>query len=249
MIPDVVADVGNTRIKWGVLAPDEPLLDRFVSLPPSPHEWDRERQALPHRPLRWAVASVQPERSERLIEFLRGRGDEVTLLRHEHLPLTVNVEEPRKVGIDRLLNAVAANAALAPGEPAIVVDAGSAVTVDYLDEAHVFQGGTIFPGLDLMTEALHRYTAQLPRVEVRPPYPNLPGKATVPAIQLGVLHAVAGGISAIARHYTALSPTAARIYLTGGQAASIIGALGWDELGLWPEMTLMGILLAARGLP
>jgi len=249
MTPDMVADVGNTRVKWGVCAPDEPRFDSLFSLPPDPAAWEVERASLGARPLRWLIASVQPASSDRLMEWLRGRGDQVTLLKHADIPVTVNVERPDKVGIDRLLNAAAANQALAEGEPAVIVDAGSAVTVDYLDEAHVFQGGTIFPGLDLMAEALHRYTALLPRVEVKAPMPPLPGKATIPAMQLGILHAVAGGIRSITAGYAAGAKTPPRTFITGGQARTIIEAMGWDAGGLWPEMTLMGILFASWGLP
>src|SRR5262245_38413712 len=103
MIPDVVADVGNTRIKWGVCAPDEPRFDHVHSLPPDPAAWESARRPLGERSLLWAVASVQPARSDRLIEWLRGRGDEARLLKHSDLALQVNVEQPEKVGIDRLL--------------------------------------------------------------------------------------------------------------------------------------------------
>ena len=57
------------------------------------------------------------------------------------------MDEPAKVGIDRLLNVFAASALVKPGEPAIVVDAGSAVTVDLLHEDGSFAGGAIFPGM------------------------------------------------------------------------------------------------------
>jgi type III pantothenate kinase len=250
MIPDMVADVGNTRIKWGVCSPDGSRVERVISLPPDPDAWGPAHvELLWSRPLRWAIASVQPARSDRLIEFLRSLGDEALLLKHADLPLKVNVEQPERVGIDRLLNAVAAISRQGPGEPAVLVDAGSAVTVDYLDEAHTFQGGTIFPGLDLMAEALHRYTALLPRVEVSLPLPPLPGKATVPAIQRGIFHAVAGGIEAIYHEYIALSSHIPRAFLTGGQAHVLASAMKWRASALWPEMTLTGVLIAARRLP
>ena len=61
--------------------------------------------------------------------------------------------EDNSVLIDRLLNAVSASRVLPPGRGGVLIDAGSAVTVDWLDEEHVFRGGSIFPGLDLMAEA------------------------------------------------------------------------------------------------
>ena len=116
-------------------------------------------------PLRWAVAGVHPQRCDHLREWLLSRGDRVlTLNRFDQLPLTVAVHEPERVGMDRLLNAVAAAAKLHHGQPGILVDAGSAVTVDWLDESHVFRGGAIFPGFRLMARSLHDYTALLPEI-------------------------------------------------------------------------------------
>lgn len=248
MIPDMVADVGNTRVKWGLGQAAHTFW--HYSLPPDPAVWEETRAAMSPNRFRWVVASVQPARSEKLIEWIKGRGDEAILLRHDHLPLKVNVDEPGKVGIDRLLNAVAAIETLREGEPAVLVDAGSAVTVDWLDEDHVFQGGTIFPGLDLMAEALHRYTALLPRVEMNGPLPAPPGKSTVPAIQSGILHAVAGGIETIIRHYESLTTAKAQVFVTGGSGEAIEAHTpGWEGEVYWPEMTLHGILVAARGLP
>lgn len=247
MIPDLVADVGNTRIKWGVCSEDSTQVVHLISLPNDPAEWERQRDEFQGGPLRWVIASVQPARSDRLIEFLRGRGDEVVLLRHADLPLKVNVEEPHKVGIDRLLNALAVIPLLGQGEPAVVIDAGSAVTVDYVSPDQAFEGGTIFPGLELMAEALHRYTALLPRITVTRSLPPLPGTSTAAAMEGGIYHAVVGGIREIIAAYRRLTVAPPRVYLTGGQAALLAPAL--PDTRAWPEMTLMGILIAARGLP
>jgi type III pantothenate kinase len=247
MTPNVVADVGNSRVKWGVCGPDG--IARMTSLPPEPAAWEAERARLGAGRLRWAIASVQPAWSERLIAWLRERGDEARRIQHADLRLTVNVEAPGRVGIDRLLNAVAAASRLEAGEPAAVVSAGSAVTVDYLDERHVFQGGVIFPGPALMAKALHGFTALLPEVEVQPPLPEPPGKDTVPAIQLGILAAVTGGVeSVLAGYYRLAGMRMIRRFFTGGHARLLTEALPWHAGCLWPEMTLHGILLAAQGM-
>ncbi|MBY0228209.1 MAG: type III pantothenate kinase [Gemmataceae bacterium] len=247
MIPDMVADVGNTRVKWGLGQAFHTF--RNYSLPPDPVVWEETRAAMSPERFRWVVASVQPARAEKFLEWLKGRGDEAILLRHEHLTLKTNVHAPDRVGIDRLLNAVAAIDVLEPRQSAILVDAGSAVTVDYLDEAHVFQGGTIFPGLDLMAKALHDHTALLPLVEMRRgPLLMPPGKTTEEAIRAGILSAVAGGIVEIIKTYRSNASADAKLFATGGQSPLLAGVLGWDKEP-WPEMTLHGILVAARGLP
>src|SRR5262249_55906507 len=106
----------------------------------------------------WVLASVRPSRCERLRDWLQAQGNTVVLLeRAEQLPLTTRVVAPHRVGIDRLLDAVAAKRRLPAGRPAVLVDAGSAVTVDWLDETHTFCGGAIFPGLHLMAQSLNDY--------------------------------------------------------------------------------------------
>lgn len=247
--PSLVADVGNTRVKWGVCSPDAARVQRVLSLPDDADDWERARAQFPPHPLTWAIASVRPERSDRLLRWLHARGDEARLLRNADLPLMVNVEQPARVGIDRLLNAVAAIPLLNPGEPAILVDAGSAVTVDYLNTNHVFEGGAIFPGLVLMAKALHDYTAQLPLVEVDRRCTL--GKSTVEAIRAGAFHAVHGGICSLVESYAAMSDKAApRLFFTGGQSELLYREWHMDDRARhWAEMTLTGVLVAARGLP
>ena len=249
MTPNVVVDVGNTRIKWGLC--DAGVVVRIASLGDDPDEWDSQLLRWPLRGDRWVLAGVQPQRGGRLRDWLTARGYRVTVLEGgTKLPLAVDLEHPDRTGIDRLLNAVAAKSRLEAGQGAVLIDAGSAVTVDWLDESHTFQGGCIFPGLDLMAEALHRYTALLPRVAVAPPVPSPPGKSTVPAMQAGLFLAVSGGIREAVRLYSEAASVPPRVFFTGGQAPLLAEEMRIPaEWTVWPEQTLAGILRAAEALP
>jgi len=246
MTPDVVADVGNTRIKWGRCAPDGVV--EAVSLPPDDTAaWDRQAEAwhLP-RPAAWAGASVHPARCARLAEWLRQRGDTVTVLTEAaSLPLVVKVPNPDHVGIDRLLDAVAVNALREPDRPAVVIDAGSAVTVDWLNEAGAFVGGAILPGLGLMAKSLHEHTALLPLVEVPAQRPAVPGTATAPAIEAGIFWAVAGGVRALVAAYAEAFDASPQLFLTGGDAPALRSTLLAAHYS--PFLTLDGIRLSVRG--
>jgi type III pantothenate kinase len=249
MRPTVVVDVGNTRIKWGLC--DAGGIVRIASLGDDPDEWARQFAQWPIHEDPWVMAGVQPQRGGRLREWLLARGRHVVVLdRAAMLPLAVQLDHPDRTGIDRLLNAVAAKSNLSPGRGAVLIDAGSAVTADWLDESHTFQGGCIFPGLDLMAEALHRYTALLPRVTVTLPVPTLPGKSTTPAMQAGLFLAVSGGIREAVRLYGEMAAMTPQVFLTGGQAPLLAEAMqspaSWT---VWPEQTLVGILRAAEALP
>jgi type III pantothenate kinase len=239
---DVVADVGNSRIKWGRCG--EGRLAEVVSLSAGDvSAWQQQLEAWqPQRPQTWIVTGVHPPRRGQLVQWLRRQGQTVHLLeRAAELPLQVQLEHPDRVGIDRLLNAVAANSRREPNQAAAIVDAGSAVTVDFVDEAGVFRGGAIFPGLRLMAQALSDHTALLPLIEVRKPAP-LPGASTTAAIQAGVFWAVAGGIEALLRELR--TKGAKEVFLTGGDAVLLSPHLQGDVV-LWPEMTLEGIRLSA----
>lgn len=235
-----VADVGNTRIKWAT----RDRLDEVRAVAEDESEWER---TLPATPGRWMIASVRPGRSQLLAGWLRERGHKVTLIeRPEHIPLAVDLDHPERVGVDRLLNALAARSRLLPGESAALIDAGSAVTVDLLDASHTFRGGAIFPGLDLMARALHHFTALLPEVTITLPVPLLPGRSTVPALQAGIHAAVVGGIQECLAAYGTT-----RVFLTGGQAELLAPALGraLPRLEVWPSLTLAGIASLPEGVP
>jgi type III pantothenate kinase len=278
MKPHVVVDIGNTRLKWGLVDPERSILLATESLPDDPAQWQHAIDSwcsLPRyrkidEPLSWVVASVNPGRTERLRAWIVQRGDRFFHLRHaSQLPLRTDVEHPDRVGIDRLLNAVAVARTEAPGRGHVLIDAGSAVTVDWMDERHIYCGGTIFPGLDLMAEALHRYTALLPRVSLSLPVPELPAKATIPAMEVGIFLAVSGGIREAVRLYARRASVTPRICFSGGQAPLLVKAMGliekttpvegrpvdnglgppWEEFRLWPNQTLVGILHSAEALP
>lgn len=258
MRPHIVVDVGNTRIKWGVCALDGSGVLRSYSLPYTITAWAQQLRQLADEqplasvagPLSWALASVQPVRGARLSDWLRIRGDKViSLERAAQLPLTVRLPHPDRVGIDRLLNAVAAKRRLAPGQPAVLIDAGSAVTVDWMDEKHAFRGGAIFPGLRLMAKALHDYAAMLPQVTIDKPATVLPADDTISAIEVGIFQTAAGGIERMARQLAEQGKTPAAVFLTGGDAALLHEALTVPrQPTLWQHLTLEGILHSAEAL-
>jgi type III pantothenate kinase len=252
----VVIDVGNSRIKWGRC--DEQKVQEAASLPLADVEaWARQRQQWQLQPReRCVLAGVNPPVMAKLAAWLAKQGHAVELLdSYRALFVEVSVEQPERVGLDRLLNAVAANARDRTGKPAIVVAAGSAVTVDWIDQENVFRGGAIFPGLRLMALALHAYTAKLPEVPVPNAQPELPAGSTEQAIAAGIHGAAAGGIIYLIEQLVADQRLEPLVYFTGGDGEFLSRSLephlrrlklDWE---LWPWMTLEGIRLnAARRL-
>jgi len=255
MKPNIVVDVGNTRIKWGRCAEDRVV--EQASLPPyAPESWEQQVKQWEIKDLTsWVVASVNPEEQSWILNWVKQRGDKMTLIQdRKRLPIDIAISEPDRVGLDRLLNAVAAKDRVARGTSIFIIDAGSAVTVDWVDEAGAFRGGAIFPGAQLMANALHDYTAALPLLKTWAnrgfANPQLPGTGTTAAIEAGIFWAVAGGIKALLRQLAARAGASRRheIFLTGGEAWYLAPVMDLD-VQLWPTMTLEGIRLAAEALP
>lgn len=245
MIAKVVVDVGNTHIKWGLCS--DRAVTRMEILPGN----DRETWHLVHQQWQlapgatWVITGVQPARQRMLADWVRSRGDRVIEITHaSQLPLHINLVHPEKVGMDRLFDAVAANARRDPKVPAMIIDAGSAVTVDAVDASGAFLGGAILPGMRLMSEALHEYTALLPRVKVPQFPPDWPGTSTESAIAAGVYWAVVGGARILLDRWSASLAEKPCVFLTGGDGPSL--ATAFPDAQPWPTMTLEGIRLAAE---
>jgi type III pantothenate kinase len=248
MTPAVVADIGNTRIKWGRCRGG--AVHESCALPPDdPAAWQRQCEAWQlEAGAAWAVTAVHPERCAHLVEWLQQRGHAVRQIDSwQLLPLRVPLERPDWVGMDRLLDAVAVNSRRPAGVPAVVVDAGSAITVDWVDETGAFAGGVICPGLRMMALALHEHTALLPLIEPPRQPPELPGRTTPDAMRAGVYWAAVGAVAALVEQYRRIAQVPPRVFLSGGDGPVLAGAIPEGEL--WPHMTLDGIRLAAEALP
>jgi type III pantothenate kinase len=246
----VVVDVGNTRVKWGRCGAGS--VEEVASLPPEPDAWARqlEHWQIPAGAA-WVLSGVHPPRRDVLAAWLRQQGAAVTVLEQpRQLPLTVRLEHPERAGIDRLLDAVAVNGRRRRGVPAVVVDAGSAVTVDWLDDTGAFCGGAILPGLRLMAQALHDHTALLPNIELHAVPPPRPGTSTTAALEVGVFWSVAAAIRTLTVEFARGRPDlpAPEVYLTGGDGPLLHAAVGATAV-LWPEMTLEGVRVSAAALP
>ena len=163
------------------------------------------------------------------------------------VPIAIRTERPQEAGADRLVNALAA--ARLHGTPAVVVDFGTATTLDCVAADGAYVGGAIAPGLELGLEALAARTAKLPRIELRTPDRAI-GRDTVSAMQSGTIfgyQALAAGLLSRVRRELAeaagISPADVHAILTGGlSAAPWARALeGIDAID--PDLTLKGLAI------
>jgi type III pantothenate kinase len=133
--------------------------------------------------------------------------------------MPIRYDNPREIGPDRLVNAVAAHERL--GGPCIVIDFGTAITYDPVSAEGEYLGGIISPGVEISLEALTERAAALPRVDVTAPR-ALIGKTTIDAIRSGIVYGTAGQVDAIVQRLRAELGPAAKTVATGGLAAAIV---------------------------
>ncbi len=192
-------------------------------------------------------ASVVPALTAH-IETIAGRRERaLTVATAGTVPLAIRDERPSEVGADRLVNALAA--ARLYGTPAVIVDFGTATTLDCVAADGAYVGGAIAPGLELGLEALAARTAKLPRIELRAPDRAI-GRDTVSAMQAGTIfgyQALTTGLLGRVRRELAdlagVAPGDVRAILTGGLSAAPWAAAldGIDAID--PELTLKGLAI------
>lgn len=256
LFPLIAVDVGNHRIKCGryaeELGPGLPEPDDTLAIAASNSDLDRLSGLLApvsRRSLSWWIGSVSRPSAGRLLDWLRSRrpGDTITLVAAGDLALRVALERPDMVGIDRLLDALAANQLRCPERDAVVIDVGSAITVDLVSKDGVFRGGSILPGIAMSARALHEFTDLLPLIdmsELDEPPPAL-GNNTVAAMRSGLFWGALGAIRQVISELTGAKADQTDVFLTGGAGPAVAKLLGPSARHV-PHLTLAGIALAAR---
>jgi type III pantothenate kinase len=164
-----------------------------------------------------------------------GIGDVIEVRHDIVLPFALGVDEPGTLGSDRI--AAAAGAWAQGAREAVIVDAGTAVTVDVL-KGGVFEGGAIFPGSRLLARSLSDGTAVLPFMPVTSGEAVIPGRGTEAAIRAGIKWGLVGAVTELVRRS---SPPGASIWLTGGECEMYAPVLEGD-LHIDKDLVLKGLL-------
>ena len=252
----LVCDVGNTETTLGVYD-GENLRGHWRIMTDVPRTADEFglllRQILiddginPTHIAGVAIASVVPRITGPLGEACRRWLKEKPVLLvdgRSKLPITLDVEEPQTVGADRIVNTLAASRLF--GKDAIVVDLGTATTLDCITSDGVFLGGVIAPGVLMMAESLTRKTSKLPATELVVPKKVI-GRRTEDCIRSGVMFGAAEQIDGLVRRVKAEwpRPTQPMVIGTGG-LAEMFQPLCRELEQVDPYLTLRGLEMAYR---
>jgi type III pantothenate kinase len=247
-------DIGNTRVKAGVVDPAGrtcPVIKAFPTV-------DLESELLPaiaeltgrcSGEVPVVIAGVVDLAAEAAERILNGNGFRVArFTAAARLPLVVRYVDPLSLGIDRIANALFATT-MFPDRPVILISAGTALVIDYVSGG-VFHGGAILPGIRLQLESLHRGTAALPlTTDLRDAgIPVLPASTTQDCMTGGVVWGAAAAVEKFIEIYSGecsddLLP---EVIATGGDWELLVPCISGPVIRYVPDATLIGI---ARSLP
>ena len=258
-------DIGNTRAKFGLFQ-TQPLgrvipvdisatvLGETDNLAGELEAWWKRLNCVV--PARTMIAGSQPEtRDELLRQWPLKDCVPVMITGCQQIPVVADVDYPERVGVDRLLNVFAASRVVAKTQSAIVVDSGTATTVDLMTADRVFRGGSILPGLRLSAHAMHDYTARLPLLNVdqdQCELPEVPGRNTEAAMRAGLF---IGQLGAVRELITRLTAAASQRYQERRQPQVLVTGGGGRQLanhlpGAWyiDSLPLHGLAMLPDGI-
>ncbi|PGT57674.1 type III pantothenate kinase [Bacillus thuringiensis] len=245
-----VLDVGNTNAVLGVF--EEGELRQHWRMETDRHKTEDEygmlvKQLLDHEGLSFEdvkgiiVSSVVPpimfalermcEKYFKIKPLVVGPGIKTGL--------NIKYENPREVGADRIVNAVAGIQLY--GSPLIIVDFGTATTYCYINEEKHYMGGVITPGIMISAEALYSRAAKLPRIEITKPS-SVVGKNTVSAMQSGILYGYVGQVEGIVKRMKEEAKQGPKVIATGGLAKLISEESNVIDI-VDPFLTLKGLYM------
>ena len=178
---NLIIDIGNTVSKLAVFEMNEKIFtSRIQSITESLLREIKERFSI-NKVIYSIVAS--DNHSEKLVHKSMGI-EPVKLTHRTPLPFSLDYSSPKTLGTDRLAG-VAGACNKFPGKNVLIIDAGTAITYDFLSSDGIFKGGNISPGLTMRFRALHEFTGRLPLVKPGNEF-STPGKTTEEAIRAGV---------------------------------------------------------------
>ena len=227
----LVVDAGNTRIKAAVFQGDTLAEVRSYSK----DELTDLKNFLQHcHQLPAIIASVKADKDTRWLQQLLPTAH---LFRPTmKLPLNIAYETPETLGADRLCNAIAAFGIAQ--QACLVIDMGTCIKYDFVDNEGTYHGGAISPGVAMRFQAMHTFTGKLPLIDDMI-IPDTIGKNTLDAMRSGVMHGIVNEINGFIASYRARFPHI-RLFLTGGDAQNFdlghINGIFADE-----NLTLKGL--------
>ena len=251
----IAVDIGNTNIDIGLFLDGKEQLIKSIpgrsqaklatclksawgKIPVAESSKEKKRDGV------IVVSSVKPDWTKLIQQIAKDElGEKVYIIGKDiPLPISLWVDEPNKVGTDRVVSAAAAYDVV---EDAVVVaDFGTAVTIDIVDEKGIFLGGVICPGFEISAKALKENTAQLPKTKITKPKTPY-GKNTTEAINCGLYYSAIGTLQEVIRRYAEKIGKWPQTIITGSAAKTIKNDCDFVD-SFVPNLVVKGIVLAYK---
>lgn len=228
---NLVIDFGNSRMKVGL----------FEVRKISEKAYFTSEEELFHfldaRTVDACLISTVRKENQALLSHVKSRQSPIMLTSATPLPITNQYATPHTLGVDRIAAACGALEVL-PDQPRLVIDAGTCFNYEFVDQENRYHGGAISPGLRMRLEAMHRFTARLPLVELEGLYP-LVGNSTETCMRSGAINGAINEMNGFIDAYKILYPTLG-VILCGGDALRFENQLK-HPIFVAPDLVLTGL--------
>ena len=228
---NLVVDSGNTRIKIGLFKDRELIMKKsflnLTELKDFMHATNADHVL---------VSSVNHDPAE-ILSWSNSTGKKISLTSLLHLPIRITYQTPHTLGMDRLA-AVCGAQDLFPNRNCLIIDAGTCINYELLDNQNVYHGGAISPGISMRFDAMHTFTTRLPLVSAKEDI-ELIGNTTETCLQSGVMNGVLEEVKGIIKQYQVLYPELT-VILCGGDYPFFENRLK-PAIFVAPELVLIGL--------
>lgn len=210
---NLIVDVGNTRNKYSIFSNGEEIYSTISLHDSSIVEIDKLFSTYPT--IQKAIASSVRRDTTELVKYLSAKVPTIDFDHGTPIPIKIYYKTPGTLGTDRIAVMVGARE-LFPNRELLVIDMGTAITIDYASSEGEFLGGNISPGMTVRFRSLHEQFHKLPLESPQEDTPRI-GQTTTEAIRGGVQEGIKNELSGYIQNFISVNPTG-QVILTGGDA-------------------------------
>ena len=230
---NLIFDIGNTSTKVALFDG----LKKITSLRTKQYSWDKLKKIFAPYVIERAIISSVRETPEFIIDLATLDIPYVHVLSYNSkLPFKIQYETPETLGPDRIA-AIAGACLLFPGKKVLIIDAGSAITYDFVS-GKTFRGGNISPGISMRFKALNKFTQKLPLAATTEKFKS-PGRNTIEAITAGVINGVIYEINEYIRTFEE-THKGIKVVLTGGDSGYLKNRIN-HKATYMPDIVIEGL--------
>jgi type III pantothenate kinase len=228
---NLVIDNGNFSAKVGVFEDSElRTKNQFTSR-------DDLYSFLDQNVFDHVIVSSVNQNDDTLLSRIRCEGKKISLAFGLPLPIKIDYATPATLGVDRIA-AACGSLDVAPHRHRLVIDAGTCINYEFIDEENVYHGGAISPGVKMRFEAMHQFTARLPLVSAEKKT-TVTGNSTEACLQSGVVNGITFEMTGFINHYKEIYPSVG-VILCGGDAFLFENTLK-HAIFVAPDLVLRGL--------